>query len=98
MIVPPPPSSLLAKPFVGAGEGSDEFDDGGFVGLERDPVGPLGTPTAALEREKKAEALIAAPKRENRCAPRFLAQPCGCWAPSGARKGAMTVPHRRHSL
>jgi hypothetical protein len=42
MTVPPSPSFLLAKPFVGAGEGSD---DGGFAGLERAPVGPLGTPT-----------------------------------------------------
>ena len=38
----PSPSFLLAKPFRGADEGSDEFHDGGSVGLERDPLGPLG--------------------------------------------------------
>jgi hypothetical protein len=30
----------LAKPFRGAGEGSDEFHDGGSAGLERDPRRP----------------------------------------------------------
>jgi hypothetical protein len=83
MIVPPPPSSLLAKPFVGAGEGSDEFDDGGFVGLERDPVGPLGTPTAALEREKRQKRSLLRPKGK-------IAAPLGFWlnhAVVGLRQG-----------
>jgi hypothetical protein len=43
MTVPPSPSFLLAKPFVGAGEGSD---DGGFAGLDVVPedVGSSGPP------------------------------------------------------
>jgi hypothetical protein len=44
------PSFPLAKPFRDAGEGSDEFHDGGSVGLERDTPAPLGTPIAAGEK------------------------------------------------
>jgi hypothetical protein len=42
----PKPSFPLSKPFRGAGKGSDELHNAGSPGLERNRVGPLGTPIA----------------------------------------------------
>jgi hypothetical protein len=66
MTVPPSPSFPLTKPFGGACEESDELHSGASPDLERDPVGPLGTPTCQTE---KAEELMAVPKQEESLRP-----------------------------
>jgi hypothetical protein len=47
--------------------------------------------------DPQAEALISAPKRGNRCALCFLAQPYGCVGSVKGAEGAITVPQARHS-
>ena len=61
----------VAKPFVGAGEGSDELHDGApAVAPDGDPLGPLGTPTRDV---RKAEERMAVPKERKRRCPALVA-------------------------
>ena len=61
MTVPPTPSFQLTKPLAGRARARTELQDGASSGLERDPVGPLGTPTRDV---RKAEERMAVPKEK----------------------------------
>jgi hypothetical protein len=53
MTVPQALSFLLAKPFAGAGRGLGRAPTVALLVLERDPVGPLGTPARGVRRRRR---------------------------------------------